>query len=157
VGRVLGDRRELERICVAQRAAGKRIVLTNGAFDLLHVGHLRALEDARSRGDLLVVAVNDDASVRRLKGPGRPVIPAAERAELLAGLRCVDYVILFSEDDVSVLLRLLRPAVHAKGSDYTPRTVPERAVALEIGAEVAIVGDPKDHSVRALLDRIAHG
>jgi len=148
------DRNELSRRCAALKAKGKRIVLTNGAFDLLHVGHVRALKEAKSKGDVLVVAVNGDASVRRLKGEGRPVVPAAERAELLAALACVDLVHVFEEDDVGVLLRLLRPHVHAKGRDYTAENVPERAVAAEIGAEVAIVGDPKDHSVTDLLRRI---
>lgn len=148
------DRAELLRRCEALKANGKRIVLTNGAFDLIHVGHVRALKDARSRGDVLVVGVNGDASVRRLKGAGRPVVPAAERAELLASLSCVDLVHVFEEDDVAVLLRLVRPHVHAKGRDYTKENVPERAVAQEVGAEIAIVGDPKDHSVTDLLKRI---
>jgi rfaE bifunctional protein nucleotidyltransferase chain/domain len=148
------DRAELKRRCEALKAKGKRLVLTNGAFDLLHVGHVRALKEARSKGDALVVAVNGDGSVRRLKGEGRPVVPAAERAELLASLACVDLVHVFEEDDVGVLLRLLRPHVHAKGRDYTKENVPERAVALEVGAEIAIVGDPKDHSVTDLLRRI---
>lgn len=148
------DRAELARRCAALKAKGKRLVLTNGAFDLLHVGHVRALKEARSKGDALVVAVNGDASVRRLKGEGRPVVPAAERAELLAALACVDLVHVFEEDDVAVLLRLLRPHVHAKGRDYTKENVPERAIAKEVGAEVAIVGDPKDHSVTDLLRRI---
>jgi len=154
VGSVLADRRELARRCEGLRREGKRIVLTNGAFDLLHVGHVRALQDARARGDVLVVAVNSDASVRRLKGPGRPIVPQAERAELLAALACVDFVHVFDEPDVTALLRLLRPAVHAKGRDYTTGNVPERDVALEVGAEIAIVGDPKDHSVTDLIGRI---
>ena len=148
------DRGELARRCAALKAKGKRVVLTNGAFDLLHVGHVRALKEARSKGDALVVAVNGDESVRRLKGDGRPVVPASERAELLAALACVDLVHVFEEDDVAVLLRLLRPNVHAKGRDYTAENVPERAVAKEVGAEIAIVGDPKDHSVTDLLKRI---
>jgi len=153
VGEIV-DRAELKRRTEALKAKGKRVVLTNGAFDLLHVGHVRALKEARSKGDALVVAVNGDASVRRLKGEGRPVVPAAERAELLASLGCVDLVHVFEEDDVAVLLRLLRPNVHAKGRDYTAENVPERAVAKEVGAEIAIVGDPKDHSVTDLLKRI---
>ena len=136
------------------RCRGRRTVLTNGAFDLLHVGHVRALTEARALGDVLVVAVNDDASVRRLKGPGRPVVPAAERVELVAALACVDYVFAFDGDDVGAILRHLRPAVHAKGRDYTVETVPEREVALEVGAEIVIVGDPKDHSVTDLLRRL---
>lgn len=154
MGEILADRGELERRCEALRAEGRRIVLTNGAFDLLHVGHVRALEDARARGDVLVVAVNDDASVRRNKGPRRPVVPAAERAELVAALRCVDYVHVFEERDVAPLLRALRPHVHAKGRDYTEENVPERETALRVGAEIAIVGDPKDHSVSDLIARI---
>jgi rfaE bifunctional protein nucleotidyltransferase chain/domain len=155
VGEIVVDRQELARRCAALRAKGRRIVLTNGAFDLLHVGHVRALREARAKGDVLVVAVNGDASVRRLKGEGRPVVPAAERAELLCALACVDLVHVFEEDDVASLLRLLRPHVHAKGRDYTAETVPERAVAREVGAEVAIVGDPKDHSVTDILRRVA--
>ena len=153
MGEIL-DRAELKRRTDALKAAGKRVVLTNGAFDLLHVGHVRALKEARSKGDALIVAVNGDGSVRRLKGEGRPVVPAVERAELLAALACVDLVHVFEEDDVGVLLRLLRPHVHAKGRDYTKENVPERAVALEVGAEIAIVGDPKDHSVTDLIKRI---
>jgi rfaE bifunctional protein nucleotidyltransferase chain/domain len=155
VGELVADRDELARICRELQEGGRRIVLSNGAFDLLHVGHVRALEEARSLGDVLVVAINDDASVRALKGPGRPVVPASERAELVAALGCVDYVHVFGESDVRQLLRLLRPAVHAKGRDYTKETVPERDTALEVDAEIAIVGDPKDHSVSELLTRIA--
>ncbi|HEX5138276.1 MAG TPA: adenylyltransferase/cytidyltransferase family protein [Planctomycetota bacterium] len=148
------DRAGLLRRVSELKAAGKRIVLTNGGFDLLHVGHVRALKEAKGKGDVLVVGVNGDASVRRLKGEGRPVVPAAERAELLASLSCVDLVHVFDEDDVAVLLRLIRPHVHAKGRDYTTENVPERAVAKEVGAEIAIVGDPKDHSVTDLIRRI---
>ncbi|MHC4972222.1 MAG: lipopolysaccharide kinase InaA family protein [Planctomycetota bacterium] len=154
MGELVADRDELARICRGLQEGGRRIVFSNGAFDLLHVGHVRALREARSLGDVLVVAINDDASVRKLKGEGRPVVPAAERAELVAALGCVDYVHVFGETDVRPLLRLLRPAVHAKGRDYTEETVPERDTALEVGAEVAIVGDPKDHSVSELLARI---
>ena len=154
MGEVVADRDELKRRCAALRVEGKRIVLTNGAFDLLHVGHVRSLQDARARGDVLIVAINDDASVRRLKGPGRPVVPAAERAEVVAALACVDYLHVFAEDDVVALLRLLRPHVHAKGHDYTVETVPERETALEVGAEIAIVGDPKDHSASDLIARV---
>ena len=157
MGELVADRDELARICQRLQESGRRIVLTNGAFDLLHVGHVRALREARSLGDALVVAINDDASVRKLKGPGRPVVPAAERAELVAALGCVDYVHVFGETDVRPLLRLLRPAVHAKGRDYTEQTVPERDTALEVGARVAIVGDPKDHSVSEMLTRIGKG
>ena len=154
MGELVADRGELARRCRDLQERGRRIVLSNGAFDLLHVGHVRALREARSLGDVLIVAINDDASVKELKGAGRPVVPAAERAELVAALDCVDYVHIFGESDVRPLLRLLRPAVHAKGRDYTEETVPERDTAKEIGAEVAIVGDPKDHSVSDLLARI---
>jgi len=153
MGELVADRDELARRCAALREQGKRIVLTNGAFDLLHVGHVRALKDAASRGDVLVVAINDDASVRGYKGEGRPVVPDAERAEVVAALGCVDLVHVFPEPDVRPLLRLLRPDVHAKGRDYTEETVPERETALEVGAEIAIVGDPKDHSATELIER----
>lgn len=151
---IVADREELARRLAELRAAGMRVVLTNGAFDLLHVGHVRALADARSRGDVLVVCINDDDSVRRLKGPGRPVVPAAERAEVVAALAAVDYVHVFPETDVSALLLALRPHVHAKGRDYSEATVPERETALAEGIEIAIVGDPKDHSASALLKRL---
>ncbi len=157
MGEIVADRAELVRRCDRLRAEGRRIVLTNGAFDLLHVGHVRALADAASRGDVLVVGVNDDASVRRLKGEGRPVVPAGERAEVLAALAAVDYVHVFAEGDVRPLLRALRPHVHAKGRDYTVETVPERETAREVGAEIAIVGDPKDHSSTDLLARVRRG
>jgi len=154
VAEIVADRGALARRCDELRAKGKRIVLTNGVFDLLHVGHVRALREARALGDVLVVAVNDDASVRRLKGAGRPIMPAVERAEILAALSSVDFVHIFSEDDVGPILRALRPDVHAKGRDYTSETVPERAVAGEIGAKVVIVGDSKEHSVTGLVRRI---
>ncbi len=123
-----------------------RIVLANGCFDILHVGHVRYLEDARSRGDLLIVALNTDTSVRALKGPNRPRVTLEERAELVAALRCVDFVTSFDEPTVESTLRALRPDVHAKGSDYTVDTVPERAVDRELGIEIAICGDAKDHA-----------
>jgi rfaE bifunctional protein nucleotidyltransferase chain/domain len=154
MGEVIAIRAEMVERCEALRREGRRIVLSNGAFDLLHVGHVRALQDARTHGDVLVVGINDDDSVRTLKGPGRPVVAAGERAELVAALECVDYVHLFSETDVGALLRELRPHVHAKGRDYSKETVPERATALELGIEIAIVGDPKDHSVTDLLERL---
>jgi rfaE bifunctional protein nucleotidyltransferase chain/domain len=154
VGEILPDRDELARRCRALQEDGARVVLTNGTYDLLHVGHLRSLVDARSRGDLLVVGVNADSSVRGYKGPGRPVIPEAERCEMLAALSCVDFVHVFAEPDVEALLRALRPDVYAKGRDYTLETLPERAVAEEVGAEIAFVGDPKDHSVTDILQRV---
>jgi len=132
----------------------QRIVLANGCFDTLHVGHVRYLEGARREGDLLVVAVNADSSVCKLKGPGRPILDERARALLVAALRSVDYVVLFSEPSVESLLEDLRPDVHAKGTDYTAETVPERATAARLGIRVAIVGDPKDHSTRDLLESV---
>lgn len=136
------------------RAAGKRIVLTNGCFDVLHVGHIRYLSGARGEGDVLVVAINSDSSERSLKGPGRPILPERARGELVAALADVDYVLIFDEPNVEPLLRQLRPHVHAKGTDYTAATVPEREVAAELGIRVAIAGDPKNHSTRDLIASI---
>ncbi|MBI4552095.1 MAG: adenylyltransferase/cytidyltransferase family protein [Candidatus Latescibacteria bacterium] len=136
------------------RAHGQRLVLANGCFDVLHVGHLRYLQAARALGDVLIVGVNSDASVRALKGPGRPVVPEAERAEVVAGLACVDYAFLFADLTVEPALRLLKPDVHAKGTDYTEDTVPERAVVEAYGGRVAIVGDAKTHSSRAMIERM---
>lgn len=137
------------------RAARKRIVLANGVFDLLHVGHVRYLAAARRLGDVLFVGVNGDAAVARLKGPGRPLMPAAERAELVAALRAVDHVVVFEEDTADRLLAAIRPHVHAKGTDYHADGVPEVATARAVGAEVAIVGDPKDHATRDLIRLVA--
>ena len=156
-GRFVPDHGELARLVAEARAAGKRVVFTNGGFEVLHVGHVRSLRDARSRGDLLVVAVNSDASARELKGPDRPVVPATERAELVAGFECVDLVVVFPETDVARILRELRPDVHCKGTDYTADSVPEREVAAEIGARVAIVGDAKRHATRDLIGKIRRG
>ena len=136
------------------RAAGRRVVLANGCFDLLHVGHVRYLEDARALGDLLIVGVNGDDAVRRLKGPGRPLMPAVERAEVLAALRAVDHVVVFEDDTADRLVALLRPAVHAKGTDYTAESVPERASVLAAGGRVAIAGDAKQHSTRDVIAEI---
>src|SRR6266478_2740985 len=133
---------------------GRRIVLANGCFDTLHVGHIRYLEGARREGDVLVVGVNADSSVRNLKGPGRPILDENARAQLVAALRSVDYVVLFAEPNVEALLEELRPDVHAEGTDYTLETVPERAIASRLGIRVAIVGDPKDHSTRDFLESI---
>ena len=133
---------------------GQRIVFANGCFDTLHVGHIRYLEGARREGDVLVVGVNADSSVCDLKGPGRPILDEQARASLVAALRSVDYVVLFAEPTVEALLEDLRPDVHAKGTDYTAETVPERAVSARLGIRVAIVGDPKDHSTRELLNSI---
>lgn len=138
----------------AWQAQGKRVVLGNGCFDLLHVGHLRYLEDAASRGDVLLLAINSDASVQRLKGANRPWMPASERAELLCGLACVDRVFPFEEDTLEESLRALRPDVHAKGPDYTPENVPEGPVDRELGIAIAICGDPKDHSSTELFRRL---
>jgi rfaE bifunctional protein nucleotidyltransferase chain/domain len=140
-----------------ERAAGRTIAFANGCFDILHVGHIRYLESAALEGDVLVVALNDDDSVRRLKGEGRPILPAADRAELLAALRSVDYVVIFSESTVGPLLTALRPDVHCKGTDYTVDSVPEREIVRGYGGRTAIVGDPKDHSTRELLARISRG
>ncbi|HYN03734.1 MAG TPA: adenylyltransferase/cytidyltransferase family protein [Vicinamibacteria bacterium] len=142
-----------ERVLSARRE-GKTVALANGCFDVLHVGHVRYLEGARAEADVLVVGVNGDASVRRLKGEGRPVMPAVDRALLVAALRAVDHVVVFEEDDVTWLLRTLQPDVHCKGTDYTTDTVPERDVVRAYGGRVAIVGDPKDHHTRALLARV---
>lgn len=136
------------------RRRGQRIVLANGCFDLLHVGHVRYLKGARREGDVLVVGVNSDGSERALKGDGRPILPAQARAELVAGLAAVDYVVIFEEPNVEALLTALRPDVHAKGTDYTAETVPERELAAWLGVRVAIVGDPKRHSTRDLLVRV---
>ena len=144
----------LQEIVAAERAAGRTIALANGVFDLLHVGHIRYLAGAKAEADVLVVAVNDDESVRMLKGEGRPVMKESDRAELIAALRCVDYVILFSGKTVGDLLLRLRPDVHCKGTDYTVETVPERPVVESYGGRTAIVGDPKDHSTRDLLARL---
>ena len=133
---------------------GKKVVLANGCFDILHVGHLRYLEHARKLGDVLVVAINSDKSTRRIKDSGRPILPENERVSLVSALRCVDYVVLFDEPDASHVLEVLRPAVHAKGTDYTEQTVPERDKVLAYGGAVRITGDPKDHSTRGIIERI---
>jgi rfaE bifunctional protein nucleotidyltransferase chain/domain len=137
----------------AERANGRRIVLANGVFDLLHVGHVRYLEAAKLLGEILVVAVNSDRSARLSKGAGRPVIPESERAELIGALGCVDHVLIFDEPDVRAVIRALRPEVHAKGTDYTPLTVPERTEVESYGGKVEIVGDPKRHSSTELINR----
>ncbi len=151
---IVAERDALAGELRAWQREGRRVVLANGCFDLLHVGHLRYLSDARARGDLLVVAVNTDESVRRLKGDGRPWIPLAERVEILLALTCVDRVLAFDEPDLEATLRALRPDVHAKGTDYTVDTVPELAVDRELGIDVVICGDPKDHGSSALAARL---
>jgi rfaE bifunctional protein nucleotidyltransferase chain/domain len=148
------SREELRHRLADHRARGRRIVMANGCFDILHVGHVRYLEGARREGDVLVVAVNSDASERALKGEGRPVLPQEARAQLVAALAAVDYVVIFDELSVEPLLEALRPNVHAKGTDYTADTVPERETAARLGIRVAIVGDPKRHSTRGLLERL---
>ena len=150
---ILSEGELLERVA-ADRAAGKTIALANGCFDLLHVGHVRFLAGASAEADRLVVAVNNDDSVAALKGPGQPILPANERAELVAALGVVDYVVIFSTSTVSELLEALRPDVHCKGTDYTVDTVPERETVRRYGGRTAIVGDPKDHSTQSLLARI---
>src|SRR5256885_7183457 len=147
-------REELREKLAEYKRQGRRVVFANGCFDTLHVGHIRYLEGAWREGDVLVVGVNADSSVCSLKGPGRPVLDENARAWLVAALRCVDYVVLFAEPNVEALLEELRPDVHAKGTDYTLETVPERAAAKRLGIRVAIVGDPKDHSTKELLDSI---
>jgi D-glycero-beta-D-manno-heptose 1-phosphate adenylyltransferase len=147
-------REELEALLKADRAAGRSIAFANGCFDVLHVGHIRYLEGARAQADRLIVAINDDASVRTLKGPNRPILSAADRAALVSALRSVDYVIVFSDLDVNELLGTLKPDVHCKGTDYTVSTVPERDTVRAYGGRTAIVGDPKDHSTRDLIARI---
>jgi len=147
-------REELRELVEADRAAGRTVALANGCFDILHVGHVRYLEAAAVEADRLIVAINDDDSVRRLKGEGRPILPAADRAELVAGLRAVDYVIVFPEPTVVEILQQFKPDVHCKGTDYTTETVPERDIVKAYGGRVAIVGDSKDHSTRDLLARI---
>lgn len=137
-----------------QRRRGERVILANGCFDLLHVGHIRYLEGAKALGGVLVVGVNSDASVAQLKGPGRPLLVAADRARLVAALRAVDYVVVFDAPTVAGLLERLKPDFHAKGTDYTPDSVPERDTAARVGCQVAIVGDPKQHSTRDLLGEI---
>jgi len=142
---------EARAVADAARASGRRVVLANGCFDLLHVGHVRYLAAARALGDVLIVGLNSDASVRQLKGAGRPLMPAAERAELVAAFAAVDRVVVFDEPTADCLVRELRPAVHAKGTDYTRESVPERESVREAGGEVAIAGDPKSHSTRDLI------
>ena len=148
------SREELIKTVAEARAAGLRIVLANGCFDVLHVGHVRYLAGARSEGDLLIVGVNSDEQVREQKGEGRPILPASQRAEIVAALESVNYVTIFDEPTVEELLLALRPDVHAKGTDYTVDTVPEREVVKSYGGRVAIVGDPKDHSTSEILSQM---
>jgi D-glycero-beta-D-manno-heptose 1-phosphate adenylyltransferase len=144
----------LQFVVAARRAQDHKIVLANGCFDVLHVGHIRYLEAAKALGDVLVVGVNGDASMRRIKDAGRPLMPEAARVRLVAALECVDYVTVFDDATVEPLIETLHPDVHAKGTDYTPATVPERELVRSYGGEVAIVGDPKDHSTHDLIRRV---
>jgi rfaE bifunctional protein nucleotidyltransferase chain/domain len=146
---------ELVEAVALDRAAGRTIAFANGCFDLLHVGHIRYLQGAAAEADRLIVAINDDQSVASLKGPGRPLMPAADRAELVAAFRVVDYVVVFDDATVERLLMLLKPDVHCKGTDYTVDSVPERAVVQAYGGRTAIVGDPKQHSTRDLVARVS--
>jgi len=150
----IGDLETVARAVEAARGEGRTVAFANGCFDVLHVGHVRYLAGARAEGDVLVVGVNGDASVRRLKGEGRPVMPEDDRALLVGALRVVDHVVVFHEDTVTALLQRLRPDVHCKGTDYTEETVPERDVVRAYGGRIAIVGDPKDHDTRVLLERL---
>jgi rfaE bifunctional protein nucleotidyltransferase chain/domain len=152
-GKIL-DEAALAARLEADREAGLTHAFANGCFDLLHVGHVRYLEAARAEADRLIVAVNADESVAALKGPGRPLMPEGERAELLAALSAVDYVVIFPDRTVDRLLQTLKPAVHCKGTDYTPDTVPERDIVRAYGGRTAIVGDPKDHATRDVIQRI---
>jgi len=145
---------DLPAIRARASRAGKTVALANGIFDLFHVGHLRYLEGAKALGDVLVVAVNSDASTRRNKGPGRPVVPEGERAEIVAALACVDHVVLFGSKTVVPLIRKLKPDWQVKGTDYTPETIPEAAEVRKHGGRVAVAGDPKDHSTSELLRRL---
>jgi rfaE bifunctional protein nucleotidyltransferase chain/domain len=147
------DRKALVARITTDRTKGLRIVLANGCFDILHAGHVRYLEGARALGDVLVVGINSDPQVARLKGAGRPILPERERAELVASLQAVDIVTIFDEPTVTELLLAIKPDVHAKGTDYTEETVPERDVVRSYGGRVAIVGDPKDHSTSEIIRR----
>jgi rfaE bifunctional protein nucleotidyltransferase chain/domain len=153
-GKCLSGVEEAARVAANLRRAGKRIVFTNGCFDILHVGHVRSLEDARSLGDYLFVGINSDKAIRALKGEGRPVTPEDERAEILAAFSAVDFVCVFDGETADEVILALRPHIHAKGTDYTEETVPERASVLSYGGEIRIVGDPKGHSTRDILARL---
>ena len=145
---------ELNGIIKQEKEKGKKVVLANGVFDLLHVGHIRYLKEAKSLGDILIVAVNDDRSARLIKGEGRPLIPAEERAEVLSAVSYVDYLVMFSQPTVERVISALKPDIQAKGTDYTVETVPEREAIRSYGGEVAIAGDPKLHSTSAILGKM---
>ena len=155
MGKIVKDRAELKKIVAQLQKQGKTVVFTNGCFDLIHVGHVRCLRAAKQEGDMLIVALNDDESVRKFKRTSGPVAPEDERAEVVAAFEYVDYVTLFSEPSADALLDYLRPDVHAKGTDYAYETVPERNTVLAYGGRIAIVGDPKQHSSSDLLARVA--
>jgi rfaE bifunctional protein nucleotidyltransferase chain/domain len=152
--RILDRTTLIERVAT-DKAKGLKVVLANGCFDVLHAGHIRHLEGARALGDLLVVAINSDSQVAQLKGEGRPILPARERAEIVASLESVNFVTIFEEPTVTELILALKPDVHAKGTDYTAETVPERDVVRSYGGRVAIVGDPKDHSTSEMLGKVS--
>ena len=156
IGRVVSEPELIDAVA-RDRAAGRRIAFANGCFDLLHVGHIRYLQGAAAEADRLVVAVNDDRSVSMLKGPGRPILKAADRAELVAAVGGVDYVVVFGDTTVERLLMSIQPDVHCKGTDYTVESVPERAIVKAYGGRTAIVGDPKHHSTRDLIARLSRG
>ena len=150
----LVSRPKLARIITRLKKQGKKVVFANGCFDLLHVGHIRFLRGAKARGDILVLGLNSDASVRKLKGWGRPLVNQRERAEILSEFECIDYIVIFNELTVDKTLQTLLPDYHAKGTDYTRNTVPERDMAKELGIKIAIVGDKKSHSTRDLIKTI---
>ncbi|MFQ5505918.1 MAG: adenylyltransferase/cytidyltransferase family protein [Planctomycetota bacterium] len=152
--KIVKNLKTLAGVLEGLRSRGKTVVLTNGCFDLLHVGHVRCLEDAKSRGDFLVVALNEDRTVTRLKGRGYPVTPLEERMETVAGLKSVDYVAMFSEETADAILRTLKPNIYAKGTDYNEKSVPERGTIKEIGCKTVIVGDKKSHSTSKIVQRI---
>ena len=153
---ILERNRLVARVSI-ERRKGARIVLANGCFDLFHVGHIRYLAGAKSLGDVLIVGINSDRQVRKLKGENRPFMPEQERAEIVSALKFVDLVTIFDEPSVAELIRAVRPDFHAKGTDYTPETVPEREIVKEYGGKTAIVGDPKDHSSSEFLERLRRG
>ena len=155
--KIIQDHRRLAKKIWELKHKGKRIVFTSGGFNLLHVGHVRSLQEAKALGDILVVGLNSDSSIRQFKGPDHPIIPEDERMEIIAALACTDFVTLFTDKRADRLIRRLRPDVHAKGTDYTAETVPERATADRLGIRVAIVGDPKNHSTTELLQSVRKG
>jgi len=154
MGIYVEDKEDLRLIIKGLQHQGKQVVMTNGVFDFLHVGHIRSLKDAKSRGDFLIVGVNSDASTRKLKGKGLPINKLEERVEVLNELQCVDYIVVINEATADDTLALLRPNIHAKGADYTPETVPERETVLGYGGKIAIVGDPKDHSTSRIIKKL---